>query len=246
VENLRLAASGADVLAFSAMDAAGDAVRGEGSFADALPLAALARVYDDYLHVICRSSSGMTGLGDLRGRTVSLGSSGSGTELIARRLLEVVGIDTELDLDVRDLGIDASIEALAAGSLDAFFWSGGLPTAGVADLARSVPVRLLPVEDPVARLRERFSSAYRAAVVPADVYSQGRQVPTLAVPNLLLCREDADAGLVHELTRLLFVRRRAISATVPLAGALDRRSAIFTTPVPLHPGALEFYRETAG
>lgn len=241
VDNLRGAASGDRVVAFSALDAAAEAVRGSGPFREPLPVTALARVYDDYLHVVARRDGGPASLADLRGRRVSLGALGSGTALIARRVLDAAGIAPG-DLRVSQLGIDDSLAALARDEIDAFFWSGGLPTAAVADLAGEVPIALLPVVEPVRVLRETGLAVYRPATVPAEEYGLTAPVDTLAVPNVLVVRADADAGLVEALTRLLFERRADISATVPLAGALDRRSAVFTSPLDLHAGALAYYR----
>jgi hypothetical protein len=241
VDNLRGAAAGGRVLAFSALDAAADAVRGTGPFREPLPVTTLARVYDDYLHVVVRRDGGPASLAELRGRRVSLGAVGSGTSLIARRVLQAADVPLP-ELRVVQLGIDDSLDALAAGGVDAFFWSGGLPTAAVADLAGELPLALLPVIEPVRVLRETGLTVYRPATVPAEEYGLTAPVDTLAVPNVLVVRADADVGLAEALTRLLFERRSQISATVPLAGALDRRSAIFTSPVDLHPGALAYYR----
>ncbi|MGF1645504.1 MAG: TAXI family TRAP transporter solute-binding subunit [Kineosporiaceae bacterium] len=241
VDNLRGAAGGGRVLAFSALDAAADAVRGTGLFREPLPVTALARVYDDYLHVVARRDGGPTTLAELRGRRVSVGAVGSGTSLIARRVLQAAEVPLP-QLRVAQLGIDDSLDALSRGDLDAFFWSGGLPTVAVADLADEVPLSLLPVVEPVRVLRETGLTVYRPATVPAEEYGLPASVDTLAVPNVLVVRADADAALAEALTRLLFERRAEISATVPLAGALDQRSAIFTSPVDLHPGALAYYR----
>ncbi|MGN6245258.1 MAG: TAXI family TRAP transporter solute-binding subunit [Motilibacteraceae bacterium] len=241
VENLRRAAAAPRVFAFSALDAATDAVQGTGPFTRPLRVAAVARVYDDYFHVVVPASSGLRALPDLVGHRVSLGAPGSGTALIAQRVLSTAGIEPGRVTDL-GLGIDESIDALAEGRIDAFFWSGGVPTAGIADLAARLPVRLLPLGDLAGQMRERYGTSYRAATLPADAYGLDSPVDTLAVPNLIVTSVDTDPALVEAVTRLLFEGRAEISRTVPLAGALDRRSAIFTSPVPLHPGAVAWYR----
>jgi TRAP-type uncharacterized transport system substrate-binding protein len=70
------------------------------------------------------------------------------------------------------------------------------------------------------------------------------EVLTLAVPNYLVTRADTDPNLVYQLTRLLFAARDRIAGTVSLAGVLDARAAIETSPVALHPGAVRYYRDT--
>jgi hypothetical protein len=241
VENLRLLGSGAADVAFVAVDAAAQALTGGAPFRRPLPVAAIARVYDDYLHLVVPSSAGIDRLEELAGRRVSLGPAGSGTALMAERVLDVAGLPIDA-LRVQRLGINESVAALQAGTLDAFFWSGGLPTAGVAELAARLPLGLVPLGGQSAPLRRRFGPVYRTAIVPPGVYALTRRVSTIAVANLLVCRADADRSGVRALTEALFAGRDAVARRVPQGEALDERSAIATFPLPLHAGAQEYYR----
>jgi uncharacterized protein len=243
IENLHNLADGTAQLAFSAADAASDAVAGRDPFDEPLDVLAVARVYDDFVHLVVPEDSPITTIDDLRGHAVSLGAVGSGTELIARRLLAAAGVDPA-DIDNPALGIDGSIEAMASGGIDAFFWSGGLPTPGVNDLAARVPIRLVDLRQLVETVRGAHSDAYRHGVVPKGMYGLPDDVATMAVPNFLMVRADAPDSVVHEIARILFDERSSIAAHVPAAALLDRPRAIFTEPVNLHPGALDYYRET--
>lgn len=243
IENLHNLAGGTAQLAFSAADAAADAVAGEDPFSEPLDLLAVARIYDDFVHLVVPADSPITTIEDLRVRAVSLGAVGSGTELIARRLLAAAGVDPA-EIDNPALGIDDSIEAMVAGDIDAFFWSGGLPTPGVNDLAARMPIRLVDLRPLVETVRSGHSRAYRHGVVPQGTYGLIDDVATMAVPNFLMVRADTPDDVVFEITRIVFEERSAIAAHVPAAALLDRPRAIFTEPVDLHPGALEYYRET--
>jgi hypothetical protein len=241
IENLRLLADGQVTMAFVAGDAATLAYEGRPPFPTPVPIRALARVYDDYVHLVARSNGPIRAVRDLAGRRVSLGPVGSGTALIAERVLAVAGVPVRGVRDAR-LGINESVAALQAGQIDAFFWSGGLPTAGVEELATSVPVRLVALGDLAERMRERFGPSYRPATVPAGIYRLAERAATIAVPNMLVCRADADAALVERVTSTLFAARETLTRTVPQANALDQRAAIATFPVPLHEGAQRHYR----
>src|SRR4051812_12849782 len=236
MENLRRLAGGDATLAFAAEDAAAEATVGGPPFGHRLPVTALARLYDDYMHLVVPASSRVRSLARLRGRTVSIGPSGSGTRLIAERLL---GPRAD-SLHTVGLGLDASVAALRSGRIAGFFWSGGLPTPGVEELAHRAPLRLLNL----GGIEDRFGGVYRAAAIPSGTYGLPRQVATLAVPNLLVARSGADPALVRLVTETLFERRAAIARAVPAAAALDRRAAIETAPVPLHRAALRWFRDT--
>jgi len=243
VENLESLDAGSAQVAFSAADAARDAVAGEGDFDEPLEVRALARVYDDFLHLVVPADSDVRTIDDLRGKKVSLGAPQSGTALIAHRLLAAADVPSA-DLTDARLGLDASLEALRTGEIDAFFWSGGLRTPGLTALADDVPVRLVPLGDLVEEVRSRYGSGYRHGIVPEGMYGSSRVVETLAVPNFLMVRADMPEAEARTLVSTLFDARGQIAAQVPSAANLDRVRAIFTDPVELHPGALRYYRDT--
>jgi TRAP transporter TAXI family solute receptor len=243
VENLRNLADGRADLAFSAADAAADAAEGRGSFDEGLPVRALARVYDDFVHLVVPESSPVRTIGDLRGRTIAIGAPDSGTALIAGRLFQAAGIDIA-GLDTRALSLDASIEALRGGAVDALFWSGGLRTPALTELEQAYPIRLVPLDQLVDRVRTEFGSGYRHGSVPAGVYGLPDEVPTLALPNMLVVRTDMPDALAYALLESLFTFQDQLAETVPAAAILDRSKAIFTEPVLLHPAAARYYRDT--
>ena len=243
VENLKSLDAGTAQVAFSAADAARDAVAGEGEFDEPLDVRALGRVYDDFVHLVVPANSDVRSIAGLAGKRVSLGAPGSGTALIAHRLLAAADVPRAA-LASRSLGLDDSIEALRDGEIDAFFWSGGLRTPGLTALASDVPVRLVPLGDLVEEVRSRYGSGYRHGIVPDGMYGSPRAVETLAVPNFLMVRGDMPDAEARTLVTTLFDARAEISAQVPSAANLDRVRAIFTDPVELHPGALRYYRET--
>jgi TRAP transporter TAXI family solute receptor len=241
VENLRLLAAHQADVAFAAADAAAQALAGRAPFPAPLAVAAIARAYDDYLHLVVPLESDVDGVHRLAGRRVSLGPVGSGTALMAERLLDAAGLPSRT-VKVSRLGINESVAALRAGELDAFFWSGGLPTSGVAELAAERPIRLVTLGRHAPPLRQRFGAVYRTGSVPAGVYGLRERVSTIAVPNVLACRADADRDGVRALTRALFAGRDVLARRVRQAEALDERSAIATFPLALHPGAQDHYR----
>ena len=64
----------------------------------------------------------------------------------------------------------------------------------------------------------------------------------MAVPNLLVTTATTPAGLVNRLAAALFASAGTIGRSIPAAGQLDPRTSIFTEPIPLHEGALSYYR----
>ncbi|CAN7146358.1 TAXI family TRAP transporter solute-binding subunit [Microbacterium foliorum] len=243
VDNLLRVSSGEALLGFAQGDAAADAVAGAGAFDEALPVRAVARLYDEYLHVVVRADSDIVDLGDLAGKTVSLGAENSGVNVIAARALDAAEVDIASIADPQ-LDLSASISALEGSGIDGFFWVGGIPTPGIAELAKTTPVRLVPVQQTwVTAINTRYSDAYRPSDFPVGLYGLDESVPTMAVPNYLVTSSDTPDGIVRDVLTSLFDGRTDIAQRVPVASLLDRRQAIFTGPVDLHPGAIEYYRD---
>ncbi len=214
--------------------------------ADVLPavpaaptMAAVARVYDDLLHLVTTPTSGVRTLADLRGRRVSVGAPGSGTEITTSRLLDVAQLAGDAVRRER-LGLDDSVEALRTGQIDAFFFSGGLPVGAVTTLAAQRRVQLIELGSWSTPLRAQHPGFYVSRDIPHSVYGVD-PVTTVANPNYLIVRADLPEWLVRELTRLLMERREELASAHPAAGQTSQRSAINTTPLPLHPGAVAWY-----
>jgi TRAP transporter TAXI family solute receptor len=237
VENVQMLLRGDATFAIVAADAAAGT---EG-------LRAVARLYDDYIHLVVPAGGPIRQLADLKRRRVSLGPRFSGTSLIAGRILAAIKppIDPTRDLTPAQLSIDDSVPALQLGRIDAFFWSGGLPTPGVTTLADALPLRLVSIpEDAAGPLRDKYGPSYRVGTIPADTYPHvDKPTVTLAVPNLLLTTTATDAAQVNEVTSALFDHAAQVArADVPEAAQLDPRTAIFTEPIALHDGARRYYR----
>lgn len=243
VDNLLRVAAGDALLGFAQGDAAADAVAGVGAFDAPLDVRAVARLYDEYVHVVVRADSAVDDISDLAGKTVSLGAENSGVNVIANRVLDAAGVERAAVRDP-ELDLRESIAAMEQGKIDGFFWVGGLPTPGIQELATELPVRLLPIEQEwITAVNERYSDAYRPADFPVGTYGLTESAPTMAVPNYLLAAASTPDAVIRDVLQSLFDARSRMGAEVPAAALLNRRQAIFTAPVELHPGAIDYYRD---
>ena len=241
VENLQLVASGEALIGFAQGDTAVDALLGQGQFSEPLPVRAVAKVYDEYVHIVVPADSPAESVADLAGAKLSLGSESSGVRVIASRVIEAAGVSLD-DIESVSLGIDASVEAMQRGEIDAFFWVGGLPTPGIERLVETQPIRLLPIDpQTIERVNEGHAGVYRLAEFPVGIYSVEGAIETMVVPNYLVTSEGAEGDVIYEVLAALFEARPTIARSIAAAGFLDRRQAIFTGPIELHLGAAQYY-----
>jgi TRAP transporter TAXI family solute receptor len=242
VENIKRVVAGDSDIAFTLADSAADAVEGTGAFDSPQPIRALSRIYTNYTQVAVRADAGITDVASMRGKAVSTGSPGSGTEVIALRLLRAAGLDPEKDVRRQQLSLPETVQAMKDGSVQAMFWSGGLPTAGVTDLTTSLKgkVRFVDLSRELTSLQGEYGQVYQAATLPAETYGQPAPVPTIAVPNLLVVKDTMDAELAGKLTALLFDHQDDLAAVHPEAKNIKRETATQTAPVELHPGSQRY------
>jgi hypothetical protein len=249
VDNLKLIQQRKVDIAFTLADTLADAIAGRGAFARTGPVKAraLAMLYPNYTHLATVARNGIERIPDLRGRVVSTGSPGSGTEVIAFRMLRAAGVDPDRHIRRQALSVNASVDALKDGKIDAFFWSGGLPTASILDLASSIGItaRLLSNDDVIPALQRQFGSGlYTRRVIPQGSYpGTTADLGVVAVQNALVVHESMEESLAHDLTRVLFEKRAELMAIHPEARHLSVATAVEASPAPFHPGAERFYRE---
>jgi len=250
VDNLKLLQLGKVDIAFTLSDTLAEAASGSGPFKDAGPVASartLAILYSNYTHVIARQGSGIKRVADLRGKVVSVGSPGSGTELIADRVLAAAGLDPRADITRHTLAVAESAGALKDGKVDAFFWSGGLPTPAVQDLAATpgMAVTYVPQEDVLQAMQQKYGrELYKLLSIPAGSYrGQDGEVYVVGVMNLLVCSSALDEQLAYDIVKLLFDKKDALVAAHPEARHLAVPADLGASRATFHAGAVRYYKE---
>lgn len=245
IDNLTAVAEGRADVGFATVDATALAALGDQPFSGALPVVALARLYDDYLQIVVRADSEIGQVSDLSGQRVSTGAKGSGTQIIASRVLEAAGHDITRVFDVQ-APLDESTEALRSGDIAGFFVTGGLPVPALQRMSEQTPIRLLTLRDEIDDLQADHGEHYQARTLPPRTYDmpeEGEPVETLGLANVLVVRRALPTEVAYRLTELLFAAKPRLVAAHQEARRLDHRSALATFPVQLHPGAADYYRD---
>ena len=248
VDNIKFLRDKKADIAFTTADTLADAVNGTDVFQGTkLPIRALAVLYHNYTHVVTLASSPIKSISDLKGKVVSTGSAGSGTEVVAFRILQAVGIDHTKDIHKQGLGASQSVDALKDGKIDAFFWNGGLPTAALLDLGHTpgITMRMLSSEVALEALQKTYGiSLYAIRPVPKETYPVMQEdVNVISVSNVLSVHESMPEQLAYDITRALFEHKAELVAIHPEANKLALASAVEGSPAPFHPGAIRYYTE---
>lgn len=253
LDNLSRLLTGEAALAVALADATSLEVGPQGQ--DPGRVAALGKVYENYVHAVVRKDSSISSINDLAGRTVAVGQPGSGTSLITSRLFDVANLSETASRDVMqgasitvsNLGLNDGIAALSSGSVDALFFCGGVPTAAIAEGHATTGFRLLDLSGLLPGLRKKYGAFYDRVLIPAGSYAGMGAVWTIGVANLLLCRLDLAPETVQATVNLLVAHAdELIPQSSTGAQFLSPDSLINTADIPLHPAAATEYRRLHG
>lgn len=248
VDNLKLINSGQSEVGFSMADAALDALSGEDKFKGTkVPLRTLMVLYPNIMHVVSIEGAGVEKMADLKGRRVSTGAPGSATEVMAFRVIEAAGLDKDKDMKRERLSVAESVNALKDRKIDAFFWVGGLPTAGVTDLAATpgVKIRMIDHADLVPAMNAKYKNLYSTAVIKAGTYpGQDQDSQVSAVWNILVTNDKMSDQDAYDIVKLIVDKKADLVAVHKDAASFSVENQVkANSPIPWQPGAEKFFRE---
>src|SRR6201994_4306528 len=244
VENLVLLQQGRGELAFTLGDSLKAAWEGDeeaGFKAKLDKLRTIGAIYPNYIQIVATAESGIKTLADLKGKSLSVGAPKSGTELNSRAILAAAGVTYKDIGKVEYLPFAESVDLMKNRQLNATLQSAGLGVASLKDLSISADINVVAVPREIV---EKIGPPFVPVVIPANTYiGQDKDVPTAAVVNYLVTSSAVSDAVAYQMTRLIFDSLPEL-ANAPVAGKeIKREPAPADSPVPLHPGAIRYYKE---
>ena len=235
-------------VALSMADASWDAYKGQQSFqGKAVPVRGLMVLYPNKFHIVTLDGLGINKVADLKGRRVSTGPPRSGTEVKANRVLEAAGLNPDKDITRERLTVQESGNALKDRKIDAFFWSGGIPTAAVTDLAASpgVKIKLLDHLEVLEPLNNKYGPLYVKDVIPAKSYpGQDRDAQVTTVWNVLVTSADTPDEVAYNIVKTMFEKKEDMVRVHKESENFDLKYQTNAgIVIPFHPGAVKYFRE---
>ncbi len=248
VENLRLLEAGEVELIMAVNGVAAAGIAGEGAFEDDGALenvAFVGNIYGEVMQIIARADSGIESVADMAGMDIAIGPPGSGTEVLARTILETQGIDPDSDITAHQDTFGDATEGMRDGRIDAAFAILALPHGGTVDLANSVDLTLISIEGDLLDTLLANDSTLSALDVDADIYPNLTAGATF-VTNwaTLYTSPDLSDDTVYALTQVLYEHNESIAAAHAVGGQIQIDTATDgRAGIPMHPGAERYYDE---
>jgi uncharacterized protein len=247
VDNVRLLATGKTDIGFSMVDTAWEGINGLGKFKDKVPMRTLAVVHPLVMHVVTAEGRGIAKMSELKGKRVSTGSPGSGTEVMALRILEAYGINPDKDIQRERLSVAEAANALKDRKIDAFMHAAGVPLPAVTDVAATPGIRmkLLDHADAVEIMSKKYGPIYARGKIAAKTYAgQDRENSTANVWGVLYVNEKMSENMAYDVVKTLFEKQsELVLAHRESSNMTLENQQIGASPVPWHPGALRYFKE---
>lgn len=231
--------------AFVAADILDAAYNGTGQF-DKAPiknLRALGALYPETVQLITRADFNINNVRDLKGKTVSSGSPGSGQYQLLTDLLRVHGM-TRADVKEDLSSFTQAVDKIKDGNLHATLITAGTPTAAVTDFAQSHALKIIPLSGPEIEELRKQQPFYANVTLPANTYKgQTQDIATLAVMAVWTSHDGVADNLAYEVTKALYENTATMGQVHVQGKNIKLETATAVGTVPLHPGAARYFRE---
>jgi TRAP transporter TAXI family solute receptor len=242
-ENVPLLEAGQLDLALVQGEVAYEALQGIGR--PPADLRIFAAMYSTPGMFVVRGDSPARGIADLRGKAVVFGARGSGLVILARYVLDGLGLDPARDFEAIYLDRAGDGPAMVLDGRAAALWGGGIGWPGFTAVTSAGGRLLAPDADAIRRIQARHGFL-KTLTVPAGSYpGQHQAIVSVGSWSFIMARPALDEDIVYGLARALHGGARALAARLPQAAETTVASTLAAAPsrALLHPGVLRLLRE---
>ena len=241
--NIQLVDSGDAKIAIVQNDVMTYAYNAQDMFEGEKPIqsfSAIASCYPEAVQIVANKN--INSIQELKGKKVSVGDAGSGTEFNAKQILDAYGIDIEKDIEKNNQSFADSCDSLKNGTLDAAFVVAGAPTTAITELATTYEFNLLSIDPSHVQALKNSYGYYTEVQIPAGTYEGvNNNIRTVAVMATFIARNDLDEDLVYNFTKKLFEDKDNFSHQK--AELLNPQTGHSGISIPFHKGAERYYQE---
>jgi hypothetical protein len=210
-------------------------------------LRSITTLWPDTVHLLIRADKIESGtLEDLNGLTVATGLPDSGNRFTTELLLKTLK-PGPANVRLRSMSNMAAAEALRKGQVEGADLTGGIPVPMVTTLfsEKKPPLAFLDITDLQMQAvhEEGWRHAFRQTI-PAGTYpGQGKPVQTVGQMNLLAVTASLNQQVVYALTKTLYENLDYLVRVHPACRDIVLEKSLEGLSVPLHRGAIRYYRE---
>lgn len=248
LENVRLLMNNKTDFGFVVTPQGREAYDGRDTFAKETPAKKLRTVFSypyGGLQFVVREDSKIKTMAELKGKKVTVGAPGSAGALYDTMALEAHGLGPK-DYKKEMLPYSAGVRSINDGIIDCFAIFAPAPVGLVMEIASSHKIRILPFEKAAIEKFCKDNPGFIPGVFKAGSYKSlvnTEDAPTVVASMSVLCREEVSEEVVYKMTKVLWDNINEFQLCHVTAKEVVLNDTLKGASIPLHPGALKFYRE---
>ena len=244
-ENIPLLESDQLDIALVAGEPAYEAFMGIGRAATKLKI--LTAMYSSPGMFVVRADSPYKTIQDLVGQPVAFGAKGSGLPILARYVLDGLGLKQDEDFKAVYLDRAGDGPAMVEDGRVAALWGAGIGWPGFAAVASSASGArfIAPSAEEIARIRAKHAFL-KPLTVPANSYpTQTAAIASLGSWSFVLTREDLPDDVAYRLAKTLHGNEATFCKKLAQACETTAANTVAAAPRPelIHPGVMKYFRE---
>ena len=242
-ENIALLEAGEAKLGFVTVGVALQAWNATGVWAGKAPARALRAIfpmYDTPFQLLALQDTNIRSVADMAGKRIGVGPRGGTSATYFPDIFNALKVSaTFVHGDWSDLAAQ-----MHARSIDVLAVAAGVPFPSFIELEFKDKVRYIPLAaEQIAALRLAMPELTPSRV-PAGTYpSLLRHYQTVGLYNFAVAHADLPNDLVYNIVRIVFERHEEMMEVHAAAAATVPANLERNTFLPLHPGAIRYYRQ---
>ncbi len=186
-------------------------------------------------------------LAGIQGKKFSIGKRGSGTEGSGRTILGALGIDPDKDMTLEFLGYNPTTQAMMDGRIVGGNIPAGPPVASITQLFAQLGNKKVTIldftDDQLQTIQTKFPIWNRFVIKAGTYPGQKKDINTISQPNFLAAHPDVSEETIYLITKTIYENLPFLGNIHKATKAMKLEKAISGLPVPLHPGAIKYYKE---
>jgi uncharacterized protein len=205
---------------------------------------AITMLYPGVLHICVRADSKINSITDFKGKNLCVPPKGNTAEAMTRVVLQAYGLASNSLGRIQYVSFSDGADLLRDSHADILSAMSTVPFPALNDLAYSIGIKLIPIDDVHTKELLRDNPSFFAYTVPAGSYKGTTvAVNAIATPTILFTRQELPEDLVYRITKSIFENRKDLIAVTKTMEQMTLENAANTGGIPMHPGAVRYFNE---
>lgn len=201
-------------------------------------------VHSEPVTIVARVDAEIAGITDLKGKRLNIGNAGSGTRATWDVLEAALGWTRDKLALAGELESSETGQAVCDNRIDSYFWLVGHPSALTQETLSTCDAVLVNVTGPAIDKLIADHTFYRKAIIPAGMYNNIEDIVTFGVGATVVTSADVPDEVVYVIAKAVLSNLDEFRSLHPALANLRAEEMIKgSLSAPLHPGAIEAYKE---